>query len=148
MSAILGSCHCGNIQFEFVHPDFNPNSTDRLPVRTCTCSFCVKHGGVYTSHPQGQLTAQIDDESLVQIYQFGTKTAHFYICKRCGIFPFVASEIEGNLYAVVNVNTFENIGRFSLEPMPMDFEAENVDSRLERRTRTWIANVKFKNSEP
>ncbi len=143
MNPINGSCHCGNIQFEFAHPAFDPASNDKLPVRSCTCSFCVKHGGLYTSHPEGSLSVQIGDHSLVHRYQFGTSTAHFYICKRCGIFPFVTSEIESNVYAVVNVNTFDNVERDNLVPAVADFEAEDVDARLGRRTRTWIATVKI-----
>lgn len=146
MNPINGKCHCGNITFEFIRPDFDPASDTDLPVRSCTCSFCIKHGGAYTSHPQGALHARIGDESQVQRYQFGTGTAHFYICKQCGVFPFVTSEIEGNLYAVVNVNTFENVRRDKLIPKPTDFEAEDVGERLERRTRTWIPTVEIHQS--
>lgn len=143
MTPITGSCHCRNITYTFTRPDYDPAAGDTLPVRTCTCTFCIKHGDVYTSHPQGQLIARIADETMVQRYQFGTKTARFYTCKQCGVFPFVTSEIEGNLYAVVNVNTFENVDRGALIPTPMDFEGEEVDDRLGRRTRTWISTVEI-----
>lgn len=144
MNPINGKCHCGNITFEFTRPGFDPTSGDTLPVRSCTCSFCIKHGGVYTSHPQGSLRATIADKSEVGQYQFGTGTAHFYICRKCGVFPFVISEIDGNLYAVVNVNTFENIERDKLVPKLTDFEAEEIPDRLARRTRTWIPSVEIR----
>lgn len=148
MNPIIGSCHCGNIQYEFIHPDFDPNSDAKLPVRRCTCSFCIKHGGIYTSHPKGALNVQIEDESFVHRYQFGTKSAHFYICKRCGIFPFVTSEVEGNTYAVVNVNTFDNVNHDNFIPADTDFEAEDVTDRLGRRTQTWISTVTIENNNP
>ena len=146
MNPINGKCHCGNITFEFHRPDFDPASDDALPVRSCTCSFCVKHGGVYTSHPEGSLQATIADDAEVGLYQFGTGTAHFYICRKCGIFPFVISEINGNHYAVVNVNTFENVDRSKLVHAVADFEGESVDGRLDRRTRTWIPAVTITSS--
>lgn len=143
MNPINGSCHCGNIKFTFARPDFDPDSDDTLPVRVCTCSFCVKHGGVYTSHPEGTLTVEIGDESLVQHYEFGTRTAQFHICQRCGVFPLVTSEIEGKTYAVVNVNTFDNVNRSRLIPAEADFEGEDVGDRLGRRKRTWIPVVEI-----
>ena len=86
---------------------------------------------------------QIADESIVQRYRFGTQTAEFYICTRCGVFPFVTSEIQGHLYAVVNVNTFDNVKRGALVPASVDFEGEQVNERLGRRLRTWISTVKI-----
>jgi len=43
---IRGGCHCGNIAFEL---GWEPDP-DEIPARACDCSFCVKHGGVWTSH--------------------------------------------------------------------------------------------------
>ena len=99
------------------------------------------HGGVYTSDPDGKLDVDILDSSLVNEYQFGTKTAKFYICTRCGVVPIVSSEIEDNLYAVVNVNTFQNVDKSDLEQSTTNFEGETTTSRLERRSKTWIPVV-------
>ena len=136
---IDGACHCGNIRFAF----FRPGAERTIPVRACGCSFCRKHGGVYTSHPQGRLEVAIADESDVQRYRFGTETADFLVCRRCGVVPLVASEIEGRLYAVVNVNSFEGIDRSELDQSPTDFEGETTESRLARRQRNWIPQVSF-----
>jgi len=143
MNAIHGSCHCGNIQYDFLRPDFEPTSDQNLPVRACTCSFCIKHGGLYTSHPEGALTVQIAEETQVQHYQFGTCTAKFYICQKCGVFPFVTSIIEENVYAVVNVNTFDNVKRTAFVSALADFEGESTETRLARRQRTWISTVQI-----
>jgi hypothetical protein len=112
-----------------------------LAVRVCSCSFCIKHGGAWTSHRQGKLAALVRDASLLSIYRFGTRTAEFYVCSSCGAVPFVTSDIESRLYAVVNVNTFEGIDPSSLARAAADFEGETSDVRLARRSERWIPNV-------
>lgn len=134
---IDGSCHCGNITFTFDWPGPYPG----IPVRVCGCGFCRRHGGTHTSHPEGSLAARIAEPDQVTPYAFGTKTATFHVCRRCGVETFVTSEIDGHLYAVVNVNCFEGVPREDLVPAAADFEAEGVDDRLARRKRTWIPRV-------
>ncbi len=134
---IRGGCHCGNIGFEL---DF-PGEPKDLAVRACTCSFCVKHGGAWTSHREGRLVAKLKDASRVSRYRMGTGTAEFYVCARCGAVPLVTSEIDSRLYAVVNVNTFEGVDAAALTRAPVSFEGEAVDARLSRRRQRWIADV-------
>ena len=112
-------------------------------MRECGCSFCQKHGGSWTSHRNSELGIIISDQSLVSVYKFGTKTADFYVCSVCGVVPFVLSEIDDRKFAVVNVNTFYNIDDFVLARLSMNFEGEDVGSRLERRKRNWISKVQF-----
>ena len=57
--------------------------------------------------------------------------------------PVVTSETDGRLYAVVNVNTFNDVPRSLLRPAPVSFEDEDLGSRLARRTRNWIADVQY-----
>jgi hypothetical protein len=134
---IKGKCHCGNIDFSL---DW-PADASEIPARACGCSFCIKHGGVWTANPAATMRANIHDDSLVSKYEFGTRTAIFYICSRCGAVPFATSEIDGNLYAVANVNTFEGLDQFTLVRSAANFDSEDKDSRLARRTRNWIAGV-------
>jgi hypothetical protein len=72
----------------------------------------------------------------------GTKTADFYVCSRCGAVPFVTSSIESNLYAVVNVNTFEGVDPASLSRTTVSFEGETSGKRLARRQQRWIPDVR------
>jgi len=58
----------------------------------------------------------------------------------------VLSDIGDNQYAVVNVNTFEDIGGFTLSCSSTDFDGEDTESRLERRKRNWIPKVRFSGS--
>jgi len=136
---IDGACHCGNIRFDLRWP----GSESDIPIRKCGCTFCQKHGGAWTSHRKSELFVRTKDPSLVSKYRFGTKTAEFYVCSVCGVVPFVLSYIDEKQYAVVNVNSFAETGRFSFSASSTDFDGEDTGSRLERRKRNWIPSVLF-----
>ena len=136
---IAGRCHCGNISFKLT---WAPEPLE-IPARACTCSLGVKHGGVWTSCPAGALQVKVADASLVSNYSFGTRTAQFHICTRCGIVPVVTSRIQNRLYAVVSVNALEGIDPSRLRHASATFDAETEASRLERRARNWIPDVEF-----
>jgi hypothetical protein len=136
---LRGKCHCGNIAIALEWP----SATPEIPARACGCSFCVKQGGVWTSHPDAKLTVSVGDAALVSQYLFGTRTATFHICARCGGVPLVTSRIDDGLYAVVNVNALENVEPSWLRRSSSDFEGESVERRLARRKRNWIADVRI-----
>lgn len=136
---INGRCHCGNISFKL---GWEPEPQE-IPARACDCSFCTKHGGVWTSCNAGSLKVTVADPSCVSTYSFGTRTAQFHICSKCGIVPVVTSQIEGRTYAVVSVNAFEGIAPSLVKRAAASFEAEDQKARLARRQRNWIANVEF-----
>jgi hypothetical protein len=136
---IHGKCHCGNISFAL---RWEPDPGE-IQARACSCSFCSKHGGVWTSNPKGALEVTIRDPSLVSKYAHGTRTAEFHVCTRCGIVPLVTSRIDDRLYAVVSVNAFEGVDPSLLRRASTNFDSEGTDSRFERRKRNWIADVRF-----
>ena len=136
---ISGRCHCGNISFTL---DWAPEPSE-IPARACTCSFCVKHGGVWTSCPTGSLKIAVKDPSLVSRYAFGTKTAQFHVCAQCGVVPVVTSSIDGHLYAVVSVHAFENVAPSLLRHTAATFDGEDEAGRLARRKRNWISRVDY-----
>lgn len=136
---IHGRCHCGNLAFTL---DIEPMPA-MLPARACDCSFCVKHGGVWTSSPAGRLRVSIADADQVHPYAFGTKTATFHVCGRCGVVPVVTSEVDGHTYAVVSVNAFDGFPADRLQRGPASFDGEGQGERLARRARHWIADVAF-----
>lgn len=141
---IRGKCHCGNIAFTL---DWDPDPAE-IPARACTCSFCTKHGGVWTSTPRGALEVVVNDPALVSRYAFGTRTAEFQVCARCGVVPVVTSRIDGNLYAVVSVNALEGVEPSLLRRAAADFDGEGKESRLARRKRNWIADVRYVERRP
>jgi hypothetical protein len=136
---IRGNCHCQNIRFA-LHWEPSP---DEILARACTCSFCVAHGGVWTSYAAGTLNVSIDDAERVSKYRFGTRTAEFYVCARCGCVPVVCSVIEGRCYAVVNTNTFEREYLALVKAAPVTHEGESGSSRLARRAMNWIGRVEI-----
>ncbi len=139
MQRIEGGCHCGTIRYEFLWP----LDAAEIPVRACSCSFCMKHQGTYTSHPQAELHATITDTARVPTYRFGHETADFYVCARCGVLTFAVSRIAECDYAVVNVHTFEHIDPANFTTHVTNFDGETLDSRLARRQRTWTPTVRI-----
>jgi hypothetical protein len=136
---VRGRCHCGNIGFELA---WDPEPAE-IRARACDCTFCTKHGGLWTSNPEGSLRIAIADPALVSRYSFGTRTATFHVCTRCGVVPVVTSDIDGRTYAVVSVNALEGVDPARIKRAPISFEGEDVGSRLERRKRGWIRHVEF-----
>jgi hypothetical protein len=136
---IRGRCHCGNISFTL---DWDPSPAE-IPARACGCSFCTKHGGVWTSCPDGVLRVLVNDPAQASAYAFGTRTAEFHVCRTCGIVPVATSRIEGRLYAVVSVNAFEDLDPSRIRRAPSSFEGESEEDRLARRRRNWIGNVEL-----
>ena len=136
---IRGKCHCGNISFSLA---WEPEPAE-IPARACGCSFCVKHGGLWTSSPKGALRVAVKDPTAVSRYAFGTGTAEFHICARCGVVPIVTSTLDGRLYAVVSVNAFEGIDPARIRRAAADYEGEATEARLARRKRNWIPEVVF-----
>lgn len=136
---IAGGCHCGNIRFAL---RWEPEPA-QIPARACTCSFCTKHGGVWTSCPTGSLKVTVEDPSRVTRYSFGTKTADFHVCSACGVVPVVTSTIAGRVHAVVSVNALEGVDASLLRHASANFDGEGEDDRLARRQRNWIPDVEF-----
>ena len=128
-----GSCHCSNNKTTLNWPD----STATIPVRACGCDLCTKHGAVWTSHPNGSFELQITDQVKAAQYQFGTKTAEFHLCLNCGVIPAATCTMEGTQYAVLNVNTFDDVDPSLFDSSPTDFEGESIKNRLARRHRNW-----------
>lgn len=136
---IHGRCHCGNITFVL---RWEPGPAE-IPARACGCSFCVRHGGVWTSHPAGALKVTVNDPARVSRYVFGSRTAEFHVCARCGVVPVATSLIDGRLYAVVNVNAFEGVDPSLLRHAAAHLDDETKEDRLARRRRHWIADVEY-----
>jgi hypothetical protein len=76
-------------------------------------------------------------------YAFETTTADFHICSICGVAPLVTSCIDGRTYAVVNVNTFDDVDAALVRRAPVSFDGEQDDARLARRKTKWIGHVEF-----
>jgi hypothetical protein len=140
---ITGTCHCGRLRYVVKLPF----EGEMIPVRRCSCTFCRRHGAVYTSHPKGTLCAVVRGVSSDAAYSFATGTAVFHVCSTCGVVPFVTSQVEGTLRAVVNVNTFDGVDFASFLESTTDFDKEDLGDRLARRAHTWIPTVSVTTEE-
>ena len=56
---------------------------------------------------------------------------------RHAVIPIVTCLIESSRYAVVNINTFDNVDKSEFVEVATDFESETVENRLARRHRNW-----------
>ena len=138
---ISGRCHCGNIEYTFI----SPVPKMELPIRSCDCSFCIKQGACYTSHPQGQLNVMVKDRTQVNRYQFGTESADVFLCSQCGVFPFIVSQIDEHLYAVLNANSINGLKIDQAKIVPAEHvENQSAEQRAERWKKNWIPKVEIK----
>ena len=133
----IGGCHCANIHV-LLRLSKPPED---CPVRTCTCSFCRSHNPRMLADPAGMLEVSVDDWSLVELYRFGTRTADFLICRRCGVFIAAVSGLETTPSAVVNVNCLDDRGRFMTPATMHEFQGEMLDARISRRAANWMPAV-------
>jgi hypothetical protein len=133
VSAWSGRCHCGAIGFEYR----TEKPVGEWPVRACQCSFCLKHGGVYTSDPAGSLRFVHPDASAVSRYRFGHKTADFVFCGRCGGYLGAVTEEDGKTLMVINLRAFDPQLEGLPAAQPMSYDGETTGDRNTRRGARW-----------
>lgn len=127
-----GSCHCGKLK-----ASFETQKTPReLGVRTCQCDFCRRHGAVNISDPDGAVVVDAAERDLHR-YRFALRTADFLICKECGV--YIAAVIgEGeNIRSTINVVGLRMKEFLDIEEQPMQYGAEDVAARIDRRHQKW-----------
>lgn len=56
---------------------------------------------------------------------------------------FAICPIDGNEYAVINANNFENLAPEELIQSVTNFDLETIDVRLARRKQNWTPDVTF-----
>jgi len=136
---LKGSCHCGNVRYDYDSP---VPSAD-INIRRCDCTFCQKQGAFYTSHPDGRLRVTVKDQGMIRKYRFASLTSETWVCTKCGVFPFFTCDLEGRLYAVLNVNTLDDF-QFNRMTVPtLSLGDDPVEKRLARRVRAWIGDVRI-----
>jgi hypothetical protein len=74
-----GSCHCGAVRFRVDGPI--------TELTTCDCSICVKRNAVMAKVPE-QALAVLEGEEMLTLYEWNTRRAKHYFCRRCGIYVF------------------------------------------------------------
>ena len=87
----LGHCHCGEVRFEI--------TTDFPELTTCDCSICRMKNALMVKVHEDNFHLIQGQEYLTQ-YQFHTRTAVHYFCKKCGIYPFHRKRTAPDHYGV------------------------------------------------
>ena len=102
-----GSCHCGAVRFSYQGEKISKG------IR-CNCSICVRKGAMMSSALAPDCIKIQAEEGVLGLYEFGTKTAKHYFCKKCGIYTFHQTRRQPGYYSV-NLGCIEGIDPFSLE---------------------------------
>ncbi len=132
-----GGCHCGNITVALrlsVPPQ-------QASLRACACGFCRAHGTRTVSDRDGMFELSAADWSQVHRYRFGSRTADYVICRRCGVYVAAVCATGSGLRAVVNVNCLADRAAFTGAPAAPDYDGESTEARLDRRAANWMPAV-------
>lgn len=140
MHSCAGGCHCGNLAFELELPEpprvYNP--------RACDCDFCRAHGAAYLSDPGGKLVIRVKDPASLGRYRQGSGTAACLFCKSCGVLIGVACEIDGELYATVNVRAVHG-AEFGPE-QTVSPKTLTAEEKIRRWREAWFSGVRIETS--
>jgi len=133
VTSYRGQCHCGAVGYEYR----TAVPTAQWPVRACQCSFCLKHGGVYTSDPAGSVQFDCTEPALLTRYRFGHQTADFVFCGRCGGYLGAVTEEGGQALMVVNLRALDPQPEHLPAAQPMVYDGESNGDRNARRCARW-----------
>ena len=128
-----GGCHCGNLR---VRLRLTAAPRESM-LRACACSFCRAHATRTVSDPLGDCEVSAADWTLVEPYRFGSRTADYLVCRRCGVYIGAVCETPAGMRAVINTNCLEDRAAFTQEPLHPDHDGEATEARLARRAATW-----------
>jgi hypothetical protein len=129
-----GGCHCGNISVQLRLS----RAPDQMPLRSCSCSFCRAHGTRTLSDRDGEAEITVADWSLAEKYRFGSRTADYVLCRRCGVYVGAVCETNSGLRAVINTNCLDDRAAFTQPPAAPDYDGESANVRLTRRATNWM----------
>lgn len=132
-----GGCHCGNLQVDVRL--MRPPAENAI--RSCACSFCRSHGTRTVSDPVGQVDIRAADWSLVERYRFGSGTADYLICRRCGVYIGAVCETASGARAVLNTLCLKDRAAFTQEAVRPDYDGETIEARLSRRAANWMPAI-------
>ena len=114
---IQGKCHCGAIRFSYQAEKISKG------IR-CNCSICVRKGALMTTEAIAPEDITIDiEEGALGLYEFGTKTAKHYFCKKCGIYTFHQTLRQPGFYKA-NIGCLEGVDSSALEVI--NFDGKNL----------------------
>jgi hypothetical protein len=129
-----GGCHCGNLQVRVRLTKPPAENT----VRSCACSFCRAHATRTVSDPAGHADIRAVDWSLVEKYRFGSRTADYLLCRRCGVYIGAVCSTAAGVRSVINTHCLGDRSAFTQDPVRPDYDTEATEARLARRAANWM----------
>tara|TARA_B100001540_G_scaffold298381_1_gene301855 strand:+ start:382 stop:720 length:339 start_codon:yes stop_codon:yes gene_type:complete len=99
-----GSCHCGAIKFEI--------NAVLDKIKQCNCSICIRK---YAKMGMANINdiKILEGKEFINVYEFGTKVAKHYFCKKCGIYTHHKRKSDPNGVGV-NMGCLEGIDPFNI----------------------------------
>ena len=73
--------------------------------------------------------------------RFGSRTADYLVCRRCGVYVGAVCETGAGLRAVINTSSLADRAAFTQAASAPDYEGETMESRLARRAVNWMPAV-------
>lgn len=96
-----GSCHCGNIKFQF--------KGEITGAMECNCSICSRKGALMMFVPGADLEVLTPREAMAT-YTFNKHVIAHHFCPTCGMHPFgEGKDPTGNAMAAINLRCVEGI---------------------------------------
>lgn len=133
---LAGQCHCGALRVD-ISLSKPANQTE---LRACQCSFCVRHGSLTFTDPQGSFHLYYECGQLNR-YRMGFGLTDFLICARCGTYVAALMETDKGTFATVNalglgLSAFES---HSVERV--EYAKESAEERRARRFANWTPAI-------
>jgi hypothetical protein len=132
-----GGCHCGNLRLTLRLS----RPPQEVPLRACGCSFCRVHATRTTSDPLGAVEIWAQDWDLVEPYRFGSRTADYLVCRRCGVYIGAVCSTEAASWAVINMNSLTDRALFTGTAAPVEHDGETNENRMARRIANWTPAI-------
>jgi len=111
VTQMRGACHCGAVTFTV-------RLSDGLTApRRCNCSFCRMRGAVVVAAPLDGMKITAGEDFLT-LYQFNTRTAKHWFCKRCGIYTHHQRRSDPSQLGI-NVACLEGVSPFDFASVPV-----------------------------
>jgi hypothetical protein len=117
---------------------FTPSTAPAdLPVTTCNCSFCRRHGPRLTADPNGRMELRSDIGALLR-YRFASRDADFILCSRCATYVAQMMELpDRRRVGVINVNCLDDQEAFQQPAVLVEPVHETLAQKRERRGAAW-----------
>jgi ribosomal-protein-alanine N-acetyltransferase len=138
MPEVGGGCYCGNIRLVVA---FSRELSAYHP-RACDCDFCQKHGALYVSDPQGELTIQIHEPHCVSHFRQGSNTAEMLLCRTCGVLVGAVYREPDQVFGTVNAQALDCRAAFGPAQIASP-KSLSADQKVTRWRDLWFRNVVF-----